>query len=59
LESYLQKYGYVKEPEAVRLIEEVARGCEYLYNKGIFHRDIKTENILLSENRNPILLQMW
>jgi serine/threonine protein kinase len=35
------------------VIEEIARGCEYLYNKGILHRDIKTENILLTENSNP------
>jgi serine/threonine protein kinase len=42
----------MKEPEALRVIEEIAKGCEYLYRKGIFHRDIKTENILLSENSN-------
>jgi serine/threonine protein kinase len=26
-------------------------GCEYLYEKGIFHRDLKTENILIHEGK--------
>jgi serine/threonine protein kinase len=26
---------------------QLINGCEYLYEKGIYHRDLKTENILI------------
>jgi serine/threonine protein kinase len=48
LESLLQKKGYIKEVEATALLYQIAKGLEYLYDKGILHRDIKTENILIS-----------
>lgn len=51
LESILQKKGYMKEVEAISYFYQIAKGLEYLYDKGILHRDIKTENILISQNR--------
>lgn len=44
------KKGAIKELEALPIILQIANGIEYLYTKGIYHRDIKTENILISEN---------
>jgi serine/threonine protein kinase len=41
----------MKEVEAISYFYQIAKGLEYLYDKGILHRDIKTENILISQNR--------
>lgn len=30
---------------------QLVNGCEYLYSKGIFHRDLKTENILFHQGK--------
>lgn len=38
------------QDKALPVIYQIAKGCEYLYDKGIFHRDIKTENILICHN---------
>lgn len=38
---------------------QIAKGCEHLYNKGIFHRDIKTENILISSKSNLTLYRRY
>ncbi|MEW6654578.1 MAG: protein kinase [Bacteroidota bacterium] len=41
--------GY-SEDEACLFGARIAEGLEYVHNKGIVHHDIKTENILFSEN---------
>jgi len=40
--------------ESVRLVCEVARALDYAHEVGVLHRDVKPENILLSEGR-PLL----
>ena len=40
------------EPEAAHLTRQVLEGVHYLHAKGIVHRDLKLENILLDE-ANP------
>ena len=42
---------------AIPIIYQIAKGVEYLYEKGIFHRDIKTENILIGENGKKWITQ--
>jgi len=42
------------EPEAAaRLVEAVARGVEYAHERGVVHRDLKPDNVLLSEDGTP------
>ena len=39
------------EPEAAFVCKQVLEGVSYLHQKGIVHRDLKLENILLQDNK--------
>lgn len=42
----------IDETEAKRLFREVLDGVNYLHRNGVFHRDLKMENIFLDEHMN-------
>jgi len=48
LKSLLGVYGYFEESMAVFYIAEVILALEYLHKKGIVHRDVKPDNMLIS-----------
>ncbi|KAL0233635.1 hypothetical protein PCE1_002148 [Barthelona sp. PCE] len=50
LNDVLQEKIRLPEKEASKNIESVLRSIDYLHRRKIIHRDIKTENILLSHN---------
>jgi eukaryotic-like serine/threonine-protein kinase len=37
-------------PEATRIIREVADALAYAHDRGVAHRDIKPDNVMLSRN---------
>ena len=50
LKEYIQQQGVVNHREAVFFVMQVLRALQHAHDKGIVHRDIKPQNILLLEN---------
>ena len=46
--KYILAIQIVPEALAVRIASQILFGLSYIHNKGVIHRDIKTENILLA-----------
>lgn len=53
--DYILNHHYLKDNAARRLFAQLVSGVGYLHKKGIVHRDLKLENLLLDRNRNIII----
>lgn len=53
--DYILNQRYLKDHAARRLFAQLVSGVGYLHKKGIVHRDLKLENLLLDRNRNIII----
>lgn len=53
--DYILNQRYLKDPSARRLFAQLISGVGYLHKKGIVHRDLKLENLLLDQNKNIII----
>lgn len=54
--SKLVARGPLKVPEAIRVTKELLSAVEFAHNKGIIHRDIKPDNIMLTRSGNVKVL---
>ena len=52
LYSVLNTKGRLTEPEARHYFRQLIEGLEYTHAKGFAHRDLKLENILITENND-------
>ena len=52
LESHIRDYGPLPEPDALQLLEGLARACQALEVANVVHRDIKPANVIL-RNGDP------
>ena len=50
LKTYIEKKGQLSFKEAVSIAIQVGRGIEAAHSKGIIHRDIKPQNIMLLQD---------
>jgi len=56
LQSFVEKQGKLSYPEAVNYIAQLANAVGYIHSKNIYHRDIKPENVIITPDKNAILI---
>ncbi len=56
LKEYLQRHSVLKEEEILSIMIPILEGTKYVHSKGFLHRDIAPDNIYLSKNGMPILI---
>jgi serine/threonine-protein kinase len=56
LEEVLAEKGPLGEEETVRLLGPVAAALDYAHGKGVVHRDVKPENVMVAKDGTPYVL---
>ena len=46
----------ISRKEAIRIVKDVARALDFAGEKGVVHRDVKPENIMIHESDNRVIL---
>jgi serine/threonine-protein kinase len=57
LRDKLHREGALPVPEAIEILRELADGLAYAHGRGVMHRDIKPDNVLLS-GRHALLADL-
>lgn len=50
--DHLVANGRMKEPEAARVFMQLISAVNYCHQRGVVHRDLKAENVLLDKDMN-------
>ncbi|GEQ72002.1 hypothetical protein JCM33374_g5688 [Metschnikowia sp. JCM 33374] len=53
--DFILKHKYLKENVAKKLFAQLVSGVDYMHSKGLIHRDLKLENLLLDKHNNIII----
>lgn len=54
--DYVREKKFLEEGQSRTLFRQLISAIEYIHSKGVVHRDIKCENLLLDENWNIKLI---
>ena len=55
LYQYVESKGFLDEIEARRIFIQIVNAMSYCHNRGIVHRDLKLENILMKSTTDLII----
>jgi serine/threonine protein kinase len=58
LGAIVRRHGPLTVADAVNTIVQAARGLEYAHSRGVIHRDIKPQNLLLDESGTVKILDL-
>jgi len=47
LHAFTNKYGFVRGDKVRQLLRDILEGIQHLHERGVMHRDIKLDNIML------------
>ncbi|MBK8805617.1 MAG: serine/threonine protein kinase [Bacteroidales bacterium] len=53
--NHLNSHNFLPLPQAMKVLQDILFGLEYLHNSGFYHNDIKPGNILLDDQLNAVL----
>jgi serine/threonine protein kinase len=53
--SLLNDHNFLPLPQALKILQDILLGLEYLHNSGFYHNDIKPGNILIDDKFNAVL----
>ncbi|BBM82247.1 bifunctional serine/threonine-protein kinase/formylglycine-generating enzyme family protein [Candidatus Uabimicrobium amorphum] len=56
LKQYIKNLGRITEPEAVKIILQATNGLKHIENQNLIHRDIKPDNIMLTQEDQTVKL---
>ena len=57
-ENLITEFYQFLQQEIIKIIIDLCKGLEYLHKKGLMHRDVKPQNILISEDGNVKLCDL-
>jgi NUAK family SNF1-like kinase len=52
--NFMRKKGVLNESEAMKLFYQIIRAMNFCHRRGIVHRDIKLDNVLMNEDQNIV-----
>lgn len=53
--DYILSHKFLKENIAKKIFGQLVSGVDYMHSKGLIHRDLKLENLLLDKHKNVII----